>query len=251
MKVAGNTILITGGGTGIGLALAEAFLKEGSKVLICGRREEKLREAQKLLPALQAHVGDIAKEEDRRALNEWAVSQGVNVLVNNAGIQREVYFKHGIAPLEEGDNEIRCNLEGPLYLTALLTPHLMIQGEAAIVNVSSGLGFVPLSIMPIYCATKAALHSFSISLRRQLAQTKVKVFEIIPPTVNTELDRGARAKRGQKDFGIPASQVATEVLKGLAEDKLEIPVGQAAGLMTAAKGDFDQAFNRMNGNFVF
>jgi len=251
MKLTGNTLLITGGGTGIGLALAGALLKEGNKVLICGRRENKLREAQEQFPNLQIKACDLTQEKDRRILGDWAVSNGVNILVNNAGMQREVNFKHGIEPLEEGDNEIRCNLEGPVYLTALLTPHLMIQEEAAIVNVSSGLGFVPLAIMPLYCATKAALHSFSISLRRQLAGTAVKVFEVIPPTVNTELDRGARAKRGQKDLGIPASQVAAEVLKGLSEDHWEIPVGQGAGLMGAAKGDFEQAFNRMNGNFVF
>lgn len=251
MKLTGNTILITGGGTGIGLALAEAFLKEGNEVLICGRREEKLREAQRKSPDLQTKVADVSNEEDRQALGDWAVAKGVNILVNNAGMQREVNFKHGLKPLEEGDNEIRCNLEGPLYLTALLTPHLMIQGESAIINVSSGLGFVPLSIMPIYCATKAAMHSFTVSLRYQLAHTRVKVIEVIPPTVNTELDRGARAKRGQKDLGIPVEQLATEVLKGLAEDKPEIAVGMAGGLMSASKGDFEQAFNRMNGHFVF
>jgi uncharacterized oxidoreductase len=251
MKLSGNTILITGGGTGIGLALAEAFLKRENRVLICGRRENKLREAQEKLPNLLIKAGDLADERDREHLADWAVFNKVNLLVNNAGMQREVNFKRGIEPLVEGDNEIRCNLEGPIYLTALLTPHLMIQEEAAIVNVSSGLGFVPLAIMPIYCATKAAMHSFSISLRRQLSRTKVKVFEVIPPTVNTELDRGARAKRGQKDLGIPAGQAADEIVKGLEEDRPEIAVGQAGGLMAAAKGDFEAAFNRMNGNFVF
>jgi len=251
MKMNGNHILITGGGTGIGLALAEAFLKEGNKVLICGRRGEKLQRAQKELPALRYQVADVSQGKDRQALGDWAMEEGVNVLINNAGMQREVNFKKGLAPLEAGDNEVRCNLEGPLYLTALLAPHLLAQKEAAIVNVSSGLGFVPLSIMPIYCATKAAIHSFSTSLRRQMAGTSVKVFEVIPPTVNTELDRGARAKRGQKDLGIPAEQVATEVLKGMTEDKFEIPVGMAGGLMGAVKGDFQAAFDRMNGQFTF
>jgi uncharacterized oxidoreductase len=251
MKLDGNTILITGGGTGIGLALAEAFLKKGSQVLACGRREEKLKEAMGRLPALKTMACDITREEDRRRLAEWAIASRVNVLVNNAGVQREVNFKHGLGPLEEGDNEIRCNLEGPVYLTALLAPHLMIQEGAAIVNVSSGLGFMPLSIMPLYCATKAAIHSFTVSLRYQLSHAGVKVFEVIPPTVDTELDRGARAKRGQKDLGIPASQVAAEVLKGLSEDKFEIPVGQAGGLMAASRGNFEEAFQRMNGHFKF
>jgi len=251
MKLTGNTILITGGGTGIGLALAEALLKKGNNVLVCGRRESKLQEARGRLPKLLTKVSDLSSEADREHLADWAVANAVNVLVNNAGMQREVNFRKGIQPLLGGDNEIRCNLEGPVYLSALLTPHLMIQRESAIVNVSSGLGFVPLAIMPIYCATKAAIHSFSVSLRRQLAQTAVKVFEVIPPTVDTELDRGARARRGQKDLGIPTGQVVEEVLRGMEADRLEIPVGQAAGLMAAARGDFDQAFNRMNGNFVF
>lgn len=251
MKLKGNTILITGGGTGIGLALAESFLKEGNKVLICGRREKKLWEAREKLPNLHIKTCDLTQPADRWHLGDWAVSNGTNILVNNAGMQREVNFKKGLEPLEEGDNEIRCNLEGPVYLTALLAPHLLRQASAAIVNISSGLGFVPLSIMPLYCATKAAIHSFSISLRRQMAGTSIGVFEVIPPTVNTELDRGARARRGQKDLGIPAPDVAAAVIKGLAEDKLEITMGQAGGLMAAAKGDFDGAFNRMNGSFVF
>jgi uncharacterized oxidoreductase len=250
MKLAGNTLLITGGGTGIGLALARAFLTAGNKVLVCGRRGDRLREARRGTPGLQVREADITREKDRLMFGEWAVSSNVNILVNNAGTQREVNFKHGLAPLEEGDNEIRCNLEAPVYLTALLVPHLMIQGEAAIVNVSSGLGFVPLSIMPVYCATKAAVHSFSISLRRQMARTPVRVFEVIPPMVETELDRGARARRGQEDGGIPVGQVVDEVLKGMAADLWEIPIGQAGRLMAAGRSDFEGAFRRMNERLV-
>ncbi len=249
MKLTGNTILITGGGTGIGLGLAEAFLGRGNRVLICGRRKEKLQMAQRSLPGLEIREADISKESDRRGLVTWAVEEGVNVLVNNAGIQREVDFKRGLADLEEGDNEIRCNFEGPVFLTAQLTPHLMIQDSAAIINISSGLGFMPLSIMPIYCATKAAIHSFTLSLRHQLANTRVEVYEIIPPTVNTELDRGARTHRGQKDFGIPVNEVTVEVLKGLEEGRREIMVGKASGLRDASRTDFEKTFKAMNATF--
>jgi uncharacterized oxidoreductase len=246
MKLAGNTVLITGGATGIGFVLAEAFLKEGSIVLVCGRREDRLAEAKKRHPALHTRVSDITREEDRRTLGDWAISHNVNILINNAGMQREVDFTRGLPALSEGDNEIRCNLEGPLYLTALLLPHLQSRQNAAIVNVSSGLGFIPIARMPVYCATKAALHSFTVSLRHQLAGKGINVFEVIPPTVDTELDRGARAKRGQTDRGIPAQDVADAVMKGMAEDLLEIAVGMAANLVAGSRANFDQTFKNMN-----
>jgi uncharacterized oxidoreductase len=246
MKLTENTVLITGGATGIGFALAEAFLKEGSIVLICGRREARLAEAGNRHPALHTRVSDVSKEEDRRTLADWAVSHNVNILINNAGMQREVDFTRGLPALAEGDNEIRCNLEGPLFLTALLMPHLMSRQNAAIINVSSGLGFIPIARMPVYCATKAALHSFTVSLRHQLSSKGVKVFEVIPPTVDTELDRGARARRGQTDRGIPVQEVADAVVKGLTEDRFEILVGIAANLVAGSRANFDQIFQNMN-----
>jgi len=246
MRMSANTVLITGGGTGIGFCLAQALVKAGNVVLICGRREEKLREAARRCPALQSTVCDISTEEGRKALADWAVARGVNILVNNAGMQREIDFTRGLPALTEGDNEIRCNLEGPVFLTARLLPHLLRGENAAIVNVSSGLGFVPLTIMPVYCATKAAIHSFTLSLRRQLSETGVRVFEVIPPTVNTELDRGARARRGQVDRGIPPEEVAAAVMKGMAEERPEIAVGLAANLIAGSRTDFDRLFQSMN-----
>ncbi|HEX7540572.1 MAG TPA: SDR family NAD(P)-dependent oxidoreductase, partial [Anaerolineales bacterium] len=133
--------------------------------------------------------------------------------------------------------------------SALFIPHLMKQGEAAIVNISSGLGFIPLTIMPVYCATKAALHSFSWSLRHQLRKTKVKVFEVIPPTVDTALDGGAREQRRQEYRGIPPAEVAEATLYGLKKDEYEIAVGQAQGLRTGTRQEAEQIFQRMNGNW--
>jgi uncharacterized oxidoreductase len=246
MKTAGNTILITGGGTGIGFSMAQAFSRAGNEVLICGRREARLLEAQQRLPALKVKVCDISSEAERESLADWAIALGVNVLINNGGMQRMVDFTRGLPALAEGDNEIRCNLEGPIYLTARLVPHLMRKTAAAIFNVSSALGFVPLAIMPVYCATKAALHSFSLSLRHQLSATGIKVFEVIPPTVDTELDRGARAKRGQTDRGIPPEEVAQAVMKGMAEDRFEIAVGMATNLVSGSRANFEQIFQSMN-----
>lgn len=249
MKTSGNMILITGGATGIGLALAEAFLEAGNEVLVCGRRMEKLEEARRRLPALHTFQCDVADAGNRQALFEFATSQfpSLNMLVNNAGIQRQIDLRAGAADLLGGEDEIEINLTAPIHLSALFVPQLARQPEAAILNISSGLGFIPLAFMPVYCATKAALHSFSLSLRRQLRDTTVKVFEIIPPTTDTELDHGARSSREQADRGIPPGQVAAATLQALAADEYEMAVGRAQGLRMGARSEPEQFFDRMNG----
>jgi uncharacterized oxidoreductase len=247
MNISGNTVLITGGATGIGLALAEVLHREGNRVLVCGRREDKLRRAKEILPALLIRTCDVSDPAERRSLVDWAAGQeGANVLINNAGMQRMVDFRKGAADLEAGDNEVRINFEGPVHLTALFLPSLLSKKEAAVLNVSSGLGFVPIAFMPVYCATKSAMHSFSISLRHQLRSTPVRVFEAIPPIVDTELDRGARARRGQVDRGIPASQAASEILEGMKKDEFEIAIAGAKNLIQAARLNFDPVFRGMN-----
>lgn len=227
MRITNNTILITGGATGIGFELAKEFIAKGNRVIICGRREEKLIEAKKLLPQLIIKQCDIANIEQRRELYKFCVANypDINILVNNAGMQREIDFRKGELHYLQGDNEVAINLDACFHLTALFTPFFMKKAEAAIINVTSGLGLVPLVITPVYSATKAGLHSFSISLRKQLDNTSVKVFEIIPPIVDTDLDRGARDKRGQTNKGIKPEQVAKESIIAIAKEKFEIPVG--------------------------
>jgi uncharacterized oxidoreductase len=249
MRTTGNTILITGGATGIGLSLAEAFLQKENEVLICGRREDKLVEAKNKFPRLQTRRCDVADAEDRKRLYDWITTRykHLNILINNAGIQRQIDFKKGAADLLSGENEIEINLQAPVYLSALFIPHLKKQKEAAIVNISSGLGFVPIAIMPVYCATKAALHSFSLSLRHQLRNTKIKVFEIIPPTTDTELDRGARGKRGQADRGIKPDIVAQAAVEAMNKDNFEVPVGQAQFLYTSSRKEPEKVFQMLNG----
>ena len=143
MKLSGNTVLITGGATGIGFALAEEFLDKGNKVIICGRREQKLLEAQKKHPNLSIKVCDVTDEFSRKELYEWIKANfpDVNVLINNAGIQRNIDFTKGTEELFSGENEIRTNLEGPIFLSALFIPLLSGKNEAAIVNVTAGSGF--------------------------------------------------------------------------------------------------------------
>jgi uncharacterized oxidoreductase len=249
MKTAGNTVLITGGATGIGLALAESFLEKGNDVIICGRREEKLAEARKRHPALHSRVCDVADEGDRESLLAWITSEfsDMNILVNNAGIQRETDFRGGDADLKGGENEVRINLEATVYLSAMFIPQLSGKRESAIINISSGLAFVPIAIMPVYCATKAAIHSFSLSLRHQLSAKGIRVFEIIAPTVNTELDRGAREKRKQKDRGIPAQEVASAAMKAIENDEFETAIGMAQNLMKGSMADPAGLFKRLNG----
>ena len=248
MKISGNTVLITGGATGIGLALAEAFSRKGNEVIICGRRKNKLLEAQKKLPKLHIKVCDISKDRNRKALFDWATSNftNLNILVNNAGIQREIDLTQGIADLESGEDEIGVNLEAPIYLSALFIPQLIKQKESAIVNISSGLAFVPIAAMPVYCATKAAIHSFSLSLRHQLDVTKVKVYEVVPPIVDTELDKGARGQRGQDNRGIKPEEVAAATIKGVENDDFEIVIGMAQNLRMGARTNPEQAFKQIN-----
>ena len=248
MKLSGNTILITGGATGIGFALAESFLAKGNKVIICGRRTDKLLEAKHKYPDIHFRPCDVTKEDERRALCQWAVSafKNLNVLVNNAGIQRMLDFKDGEKVFAEAEKEIITNFTALVHLSALFTPHLMQQNESAIINISSGLAFIPIALMPVYCATKAAIHSFTVSLRHQLKNTSVKVFEAIPPTVDTELDQGTREKRGIKKRGIKPEQVAAETLPAIEKNEYEFTIGYADNLRTGSKKSFEQLFESMN-----
>ena len=248
MKVNGNTIVITGGATGIGFALAEALVKGGNEVIICGRRKSLLKEAKRKLPQLHIKVCDVSQERQRKDLVSWVSLhfEDVNILVNNAGIQRMIDFTSGTSNRDPDEDEIDINLKAPVRLSEMFIPLLMKQKQAAIVNVSSGLGFCPIAVMPVYCATKAALHSFTMSLRHQLRNTSIKVFEIIPPTVDTDLDKGARDRRGQEDRGIPASEVALAAIKALEKDEYEIAVGMAEDLRKGALNNPEQLFQRMN-----
>ena len=242
MELGSSTVLITGGASGIGLALAERFLEAGSEVIVCGRREEKLREARARYPRLAIRACDVAEERERVALFRWAVAEfpRLNVLVNNAGIQRRVSLAE---PEEWGQTrtEIAINLEAPVHLAALFIPHLLRQEYPAIVNVTSGLAFVPLARVPIYCATKAGLHSFTLSLRHQLAHTPIRVVEVVPPAVNTDL-----GGPGLHTFGVPVGEFADAVVARLRAGDLEIPYGFSAEASLASREEREALFTRMN-----
>ena len=247
MKIKGNTILITGGATGIGLALTESFLEQGNEVIICGRREDRLIEVQKKHPELHIQVCDVSDEDSRNSLFKWVTEnfKDLNMLINNAGIQRAIDLKEGIKGLE-GDNEIKINLEALIYLCAQFIPFLETKNEAAVVNVSSGLAITPLAAVPIYCATKAGVHVFTKCLRSQLSNTNIKVFEVLPPIVISELNEEYREKVGTTNVGIKADKCADAIIKGLELDDFEIENPALDRLKTATREDFDKLFENMN-----
>jgi uncharacterized oxidoreductase len=248
MKGNGNTILITGGATGIGFALAEAFVKAGNKVLICGRREAKLEEAKEKLPQIQTRQCDLSRKEDRESFCDWVRDnhKDLNILVNNAGIQRTINLKKGATELLAGEDEVQTNLIASIHLSAYFAPLLLKKKQAAIMNVSSGLGFIPIAAMPIYCATKAGIHMFTISLRHQLKGTTVKVFEIVPPAVDTDLGKDTTDSSEQEYKGISPSEVAAETLKALKNDEYEVVIGEAKNLVEGSRKDFEKTFEELN-----
>ena len=189
MKLTNNTILITGGGSGIGRGLAEAFHALGNKVIIAGRRQSVLEETTDANPGMASVTLDI---DDPAAIQSFAAEvtelhPTLNVLINNAGISRLEDLRKKPENQDTAEAMITTNLLGPIRLTAALLPHLRKQSRATIINVTSGLGFVPLPIAPTYSATKAALHSYTESLRFQFKDTPLEFLEIIPPYVQTEL----------------------------------------------------------------
>ena len=192
MQLTGNTILVTGGGSGIGRGLAESLHQLGNQIIIAGRRPDALANTTKATPGIVSLLLDVNDPEAIRtfAARVTAEYPELNVLINNAGIMKAENLRDLPAGLADSEAILTTNLLGPIRLTAALLPHLQKQKHAAVINVSSGLAFVPLPITPTYSATKAALHSYSISLRVQLAGTPVEVIEIIPPAVATDLTPG-------------------------------------------------------------
>jgi len=245
MNLSGNTILITGGATGIGYTFAERFLSAGNEVIICGRREDRLLETRDKYPKIHTRVCDLADEQQRVELYEWTTENfpALNVLVNNAGIQRRVRL-HESEDWQDTRSEIAINFSAPVHLSRLFIPHLMKQENPAILNVTSGLSFAPLPNVPIYCATKAALHSFTVSMRFQLAETPIKVIEIIPPAVDTDL-----GGVGLHTFGVNANEFADAIFEGLQRGEQEIAYGTALTSSRASREELDEISRRMNEMF--
>jgi uncharacterized oxidoreductase len=246
MRTTGNTIVITGGGSGIGRALAEAFHALGNHVIISGRRKQALDQATAANPGMSALTLDIEDPANIRSFAARLATQfpAVNVLINNAGIMRVEKLQAQPDDLADAESTIATNLLGPIRLTAALLPLLQKQPYSAIMNVSSGLAFVPMAPTPTYCATKAAIHSYTQSLRFQLRGSTTEVLELIPPYVATDLMDGAADPRA-----MPLDQFIAEVMDILKTQPgvTEICVDKVKPLRFAAEGGhYDSVFQGLN-----
>lgn len=233
MKMSDNTVLITGGTSGIGLALAEQFLQLGNTVIVTGRDQAKLDETKKKFPKIHTLQSDVSDPKAIALLYDKITAEfsDLNVLINNAGFMRKINLHNKDSDLANLTNEIETNLMGPIRMVKQFLPHLKTKSSAAIVNVSSGLAFVPLPISPVYCATKAGLHSFTQSLRVQLKNTNIKVFELAPPATDTPL---LRDDFSQQDLGgvktMDVNVLATHAIEGFRKDAWEICPGSSNAL---------------------
>jgi uncharacterized oxidoreductase len=246
MDLSNNTVLITGGTSGIGLAFAEEFLKAGSKVIVCGRRGNKLHEVREKRPDVVIRNCDVAVADERRELFNWVSKNypDVNVLINNAGVQMLADMTTEV-DLTRVHAEVETNLVAPIHLSSLFAPYFKSKSSAAIINISSGLAFVPIAFMPVYCATKAAIHSISLSLRHQLKETAVKVFEIAPPAVDTELGHDRREDKSQSHGGLPVDDFIAEAMQALRDDMFEAPIAGAKN----SHAKREEVFDMMNQRF--
>lgn len=249
MHTTGNTLLVTGGGSGIGRALAEAFLALGNEVIIAGRRESLLQEVAAANPGMHYVVLDTSDgPQSQRVAGELiAAYPKLNAVIHCAGIMRGESLREGATELEA---TIATNLIGPIRLDGLLLPHFLQQPHAAIVTVSSGLAFLPLALTPSYCATKAAVHSYSQSLRYQLKDSAVKVHELAPPYVQTDL-MGER--QANDPHAMPLKAFIAEVM-GIFQnspDADEILVERVKPLRFAeANGGYQAFFTSFNDQMV-
>ena len=250
MQMTGNTILITGGSSGIGRALAVAFHQLGNQVIVAGRRQALMEEIVAKNPRIHAAVVDV---QDAAALPGFVDDivrhyPEVNFLINNAGIMKPENLSDGPAQDDIAGQTIATNLLAPMRLASLLLPQLKKQKHAAIMNVSSGLAFVPMAMTPTYCATKAAVHSWTQSLRYQLRDTNIDVFELVPPYVQTEL-MGSR--QAQDSRAMPLDDFISEVIDILRShpEQKEILVQRVHPLRYAAEQgheEYDEFFRTFN-----
>lgn len=239
MKLTNNKILITGGASGIGLGLTERFLKEKNTVIICGRREDLLKEVTHKHPSVITKVCDLSNEADRIELYNWisAEHNDLNVLVNNAGIQNWISLTDD-GFYEKASEEITTNVMAPIHLTHLF---LNLKSLNTIINVTSGLAFVQLSKVPVYCATKAFFHSFTLSLRHLLKSRNIEVIEMIPPALNTDL-----GGKGLHDGQPAVSDFVEAVFQQMEEGKTQLTFGFSEIVANANPEQILATFNKMN-----
>ena len=245
MKISENTILITGGGSGIGFETAKLFSQLGNTVILAGRNEEKLKASARKLNHTHYIVADVTKDDDVEVLFDKINRNfpDLNILINNAG----TVFLHNVANSPEAATiarkEMETNYFAAVNLTNKFLPVLKKQDQSAIVNVSSVVAFAPGLSLPTYSASKAALHSYTQALRLSLLpHSNVKVFELMPPLVDTDF-----AKDIPSDKKISAREVAEDLLQSISKDHYEIRVASADKLYKAYLSQTDKAVLALNG----
>lgn len=247
MKTTDNTILVTGGGSGIGRALADAFHARGNTVIVAGRRKDALEATVAGKRGMHVAPLDVTRADAIRDFARRIVSDfpRLNVVVNNAGIMRAEDLLADTVDLTDAEAMVTTNLLGPIRLNAALLPHLRSQARAAILNVSSGLAFVPRFDTPTYNATKAAIHSYSQSLRFQLRRTSVQVHELVPPYVQSELMGPSQAVDPK---AMPLIDFIEETITILdtRPDTDEVLVERVLPLRHAEQGDYPALYRSFN-----
>ena len=239
MQLSNNKILITGGATGIGLGLTERFLKEGNTVIICGRREAVLKEVSDKHPSVITKVCDLSVEAERVALYNWVTENhpDLTVLINNAGVQNWMDLSDDNF-FERAKFEIATNIEAPIHLTSLFSG---LPSLKTLINVTSGLSFVPFAKIAVYSATKAFFHSFTLSTRHLLKDKNIEVIEIIPPAINTDL-----GGLGIHNDYPPVSEFTEAVFEQLKEGKTEVTFQSSETRAAVGREEVLNTFNLMN-----
>lgn len=243
MILQNNTILITGGSSGLGLEMAKQFIHNGNKVIVCSRTPEKLQQAREIVPEIITYTCDISIEEERKKLSHWIAENypQINILINNAAIVHRIDFTDDRNSYEKSVKEIVTNLQAPIHLSKLFLPLLSVNPEAKIINITTGLVYVPRADYPFYNATKAALHSFTQVLRNQLKNKSIEVIEVLFPVVDTPWHEGNAPK-----IAITAEKAVNEMVKGLIAGKDEIKVGKVKLLYYLSRFAPKFAFQKIN-----
>ncbi len=231
--------MITGGASGIGLGLTERFVKENNTVIVCSRRESLLEEISKKYPSVVTKRCDLSIEAEREDLFKWISEKhnDLNVLINNAGIQQWMSVSDSDF-FQRAKEEIVINIEAPVHLTSLF---IKLKSLNTIINITSALSFVPLTRMPVYCASKAFFHSFTLSLRLLLKSKNIEVIEMIPPALNTDL-----GGKGLHNSAPPVGDFIEAVFMQLKQGKTELTYGYSEAMTKAGPEDLQKTFYRMN-----
>lgn len=243
MDLRNNTILITGGSSGIGLELARQLSGKANDILICGRTLSKLKQAKREIPSLHFLQCDISRPDECEKLRNWVQTDHpeCNILINNAAIVTRKNFYEDDEAIQHAESEIATNLIAPIRLSKLFCPILEKNKQPVIINITTGLAFVPRATYPYYCATKAALHSFTKVLRSQSKDRNIKITEVMFPAVDTPWHEGNPPK-----IAITPGQAVGEMIRKLEKGKEEIHIGKVKLLYLLSRVAPNVAFKKLN-----